>query len=138
MKTAFFLLCLVAMFGTTLAQRKNETENPIIGTWKFSRQSINNDFQKKFEGMRNFPNEYLTFYQNHTFRHEFMDTKGNVGKELTGEWKLKNDAISILYDEIDFNLKTNYFFIDTDLVLGQNFNHVVFTKQSINEPIVMK
>lgn len=39
-----------------------------------------------------------------------------------------NNKIKINYSKIDFDLSLTYFFIDNDLILGENFNHVIFTK----------
>ena len=47
-----------------------------------------------------------------------------------GKWKIVDDKIKITYADIDFQLMLSYFFIDKDLVLGQNFNHVIFTKDA--------
>ena len=138
MKRLIFLMYLVTISVTALAGKKNEPKNPIIGTWKFSRQSINNDFQKKFDGMRSYPIEYLTFYEDHTFKHEFLDTKNNTGKTLIGKWKNNESAITINYSDIEFAVNSKYFFLDNDLVIGQNFNHVIFTKSITDFPIVMK
>ncbi len=138
MKKAFFLMCIVAISVTALAQRKNETNYPFIGTWKFSSKTFVNEFQKSIFNKRNFPVEYFTFEKDHTFRHEFFDSNNHLGKTFTGKWKSSVDNIKISYDEVDFNLSTTYFFIDADLVLGQNFNHVIFSKEISGYNVALK
>lgn len=138
MKKAFFLMCFVAAVVTALAQRKNETKDPFIGTWKFSNKSAVNDFQKVFQDKRDYPSEYFTFESNHTFIHEFYDKKNNLVKALKGKWKSVNDKISISYTDIDFNLITTYFFIGKDLVLGQNFSHVIFSREAPDYNVALK
>lgn len=132
MKKIFFLLCFVATSVFMSAQTKNETSNPIIGTWKFSNQSAINDFQKVFVNKGNYQTEHFIFEPNHTFRHEFIDKEGNLVKMLKGKWKFIGSQIKIEYTDIDFTLTINYFYIDKDLVLGQNFNHVIFTREDID------
>lgn len=140
MKTTFFLMFIVALSVTTLAQRKNETKSPIIGSWKFSNQSAINEFQKAFENKqyRNCKTEYFTFEPNHTFKHNFIDQEDRIIKTLSGKWKSIGNKIKIEYAEIDFSFTTSYFFLDKDLVLGQNFSHVIFTKDDWDYNVVMK
>ncbi|MCC6515402.1 MAG: lipocalin family protein [Chitinophagales bacterium] len=140
MKKAFFLMCLVAISVTALAQRKSETKNPLIGTWKFTNQTKVNEFQKVFQNKNDFPIEYFTFNANQTFKHEFLDADEHIVKVLTGKWKKgSNSSITIYYKDIEFELNTAYFFIDKDLVLGQNFSHVIFSKQDMfDKNIAMK
>lgn len=133
MKTTFFLLML-AISLTTLAQRKNQSINPIVGSWKISNQSKMNDFQKVFDQNQsgNIQTELLTFEFNNKFKHEFMDGNGNVLKTLKGKWKAAGSKIKIDYSDIEYNLTVDYFFLEKDLVLGQNFNHVIFTKDELD------
>ena len=140
MKTTFFLMFTVALSVTTLAQRKNETKNPIIGSWKFSNQSVINDFQKAFENKqyRDCKTEYFTFAPNHSFKHNFIDKDGLPIKTLTGKWKSIGSKIKIDYTEIDFSFITSYFFLDQDLVLGQNFSHVIFTRDDLEYNVALK
>ena len=133
MKKAFFLMCFVAVSVTALAQRKNETKNPLLGSWKFSNQTEINDFQKVLKYKRNYPTEYFIFESNHDFKHDFYDQKNNLAKTLKGKWKSQDDNITIIYSDIKFSFVTSYFFIDKDLVLGQNFNHVIFTKEKADD-----
>ena len=72
MKKTFFLMCLITVFVTALAQRKNETKNPVIGYWKFSNKSAINDFQPVLKYKRNYPIEFFTFESNHDFKHDFF------------------------------------------------------------------
>lgn len=138
MKKAFFLMCIVAVSVTALAQRKSETKNPIIGTWKFSNQTEVNDFQKINKYKRFYPTEYFTFEANHEFKHEFYDQKNNLAKTLKGKWKTQDDKINLIYTDINYDLSTSYFFIDKDLVLGKLLNHVIFTRDFSDYNVVMK
>ncbi len=124
-------MCFVAVAVTALAQRKDETKNPFIGSWKFSKQSVVNDFQKVFNSL-DYQTEYFTFAQDHTFSHQFIDKEGNLVKSMQGKWKSNGDKINIHYSGIDFTLTISYFFLDNDLVLGQNFSHVIFTKDNVD------
>ncbi len=138
MKRAFFLMWFVAVFVTALAERKDETKNPVIGSWKFSNQSFVNDFQPVLNYKRNYPSEYFTFEANHDFKHDFYDQKNNLAKTLTGKWKISDGKIKIQYADINFTLTVDYFFIGKDLVLGLNFNHVIFTKENLDYNVAMK
>ncbi|MFN8237537.1 MAG: lipocalin family protein [Chitinophagales bacterium] len=132
MKKLLFLLCLVTMGVTALAARKNDTQNPIVGSWKFSRQSKQNEFRKVMNNNahEDYKTEYFIFEGDNKFRHEFVNEKGTVVKVLKGKWKTTGDKIKIEYADIDYNLTISYFFLDNDLVLGQNFNHVIFSKDN--------
>ena len=120
------------MVGSAIAQKNKDTKSPIIGSWKFSNQSKLNDFQKVFENKKqnDFKSEYFTFEANHSFKHEFIDKDDNLVKTLKGKWKAVGNKIKIEYSDIDYTLTVDYFFIDKDLVLGQNFNHVIFTQDN--------
>jgi hypothetical protein len=120
-----------------MAQRNSESNNEIIGTWKFSCQSAINDFQKIFNQKGDFRTEYFTFSSNHTFIHEFADKDEHLIKTLTGKWKFSGSKIKIDYAEVDYTLLLEYFFIDKYLVLGQNFNHVIFTRYTADSPFSM-
>ena len=123
------------MAGSSLAQKQKETNNPIIGTWKYTNHSIKNDFQQVLSATsrKDYENEYFIFASNNKFRHEFVDRDGNVVKVLHGKWKTFGEKINIDYSDIDYTVNSGYFFIDKDLVLGQNFNHVIFTKNEFDE-----
>lgn len=144
MKT--LLLILVLFASTNLpAMKNNERTNPIIGTWKYKNQSIKNDFQfvLNTKGLQTFTESFI-FEPNHKFRHEFMNDKGEIIKVLNGQWKTVGEKIKITYNTINYVVAVDYFFLDNDLVLGQNFNHVIFSKEndeinlSNNTDIVMK
>ncbi len=117
---------------TALAARKNDTQNPIVGSWKFSRQSNQNEFRKVManNAHEDYQSEYFIFEGDNKFRHEFVNEKGVVVKVLKGKWKTTADKIKIEYSDIDYNLTISYFFLDNDLVLGQNFNHVIFSRDN--------
>ena len=53
-------------------------------------------------------------------------------KSMKGKWKLTGDKISIIYNDIDYIVYSEYFYIGKDLVLGKNFNHVVFTRENVD------
>ncbi len=111
----------------TFAQKRNESKSPIIGSWKFTRQSTLNDFQKVFKE-KSYQAELFTFSGNQTFKHEFVDASEQVIKVLKGKWKIANDKIQIKYADVDYEVYIDYFFLESDLVLGQNFSHVIFKK----------
>ena len=68
----------------------------------------------------------------------FFDHKNNLAKTLNGKWKVLDDKIKIEYSDINFICTVDYFFIGNDLVLGLNFNHVIFTKENIDYNVTMK
>lgn len=129
MKNLLLILMFLTISGSSIAKDKT-AKDPFIGTWKFSNHSAVNDFQKAFAGakQKNYQSEYFTFEANHSFIHNFIDKDGNLVKTLSGKWKSAGDKINIKYSDVDFNLTISYFFLDKDLVLGQNFSHVIFTK----------
>ena len=132
MKTLFFWVCLTIANLTAVSKPANQPMNQIIGTWKFSSQSKINDFQKVFTNQPEYQTEFFTFNPNHTFVHEFTDENGNAIKSMNGKWKLMGDKISIIYNDIDYIVYSEYFYIGKDLVLGKNFNHIVFTRENID------
>lgn len=141
MKTTFLFLMLISLSTITLAQKKNETSKPFVGTWKFSRQSAINDFQKAFENSQTLKAtyEYLNFEANGKIKHLFVNNENVVIKTLEGKWKEQNGKIKITYNDFDINLSVDFFFLGDDLVLGQNFNHVIFSKENlIDNSITMK
>lgn len=140
MKNTLTLLLFLMIFGNAVAQKNKEAKSPLIGSWKFSNQSKLNDFQKIFENeqQRSFKTEYFTFASNHTFVHEFIDKDDNLVKSLKGKWKSVGNKIKIEYSDIAYALTLDYFFLDKDLVLGQNFNHIIFTQGNPERNLVMK
>ena len=133
MKNLLLLVLFLTMYGNIMAKFK-VTKNPFIGTWKFTNQTAINDFQITFANNKqsDIKFEYFTFESNHTFQHNFLNKNGDLVKSLSGKWKSTGEQININYSGIDFKLSVNYFFIDKDLVLGQNFSHVIFTKDIIS------
>jgi hypothetical protein len=129
MKKLLFLMLFLALAGNSLAKKDRNLNNPVLGTWKFYNQSVKNDLQpvKSMLGL-NYKSEVFIFETDNQFRHEFLNAEGETLKTLHGKWKSSADKIKISYTDINFKLEINYFFIDQDLVLGQNFNHVIFTK----------
>ncbi|MDB5226705.1 MAG: hypothetical protein JWN78_898 [Bacteroidota bacterium] len=145
MKTLILLLAFFANISYMRATKNNERTNPIIGTWKYKNQSIKNDFQFVLNSKNlQTHSESFIFEPNHKFRHEFINDKGEIIKVLTGQWKTVGEKIKISYNTINYAVNVDYFFLDHDLVLGQNFNHVIFSKESEeinlsnNTDIVMK
>jgi hypothetical protein len=130
MKKVLFVMCLVVITITALAGTKNETQNPIVGTWKFSSQSAINDFQKVFNNKNDYKTEFFMFESDKTFKHDFVNKSGNLVKTMKGKWKLVGNKINIVYSDIEYSMTLEYFYIGKDLILGQNFNHVVFTKEN--------
>lgn len=132
MKKLLLLMCFVTTGVTALAVKKNDAQNPIVGSWKFSRQSNQNEFRKVMpnNAHEDYKTEYFIFEGDNKFRHEFVNEKGAVVKVLKGKWKTNGDKVKIEYEDIDYNLTISYFFLDNDLVLGQNFNHVIFSKDN--------
>ncbi|MFN8295069.1 MAG: lipocalin family protein [Chitinophagales bacterium] len=133
MKNLLFILLLLSTIGSAMAKKDKKIKEPFVGSWKFTNQSIKNDFQEVFENKQlNCTDEYFTFEPNTTFTHQFFDKSGNLLKSLKGKWKSLGDKIKIEYSDINFSLVISYFFLDNDLVLGQNFNHIIFTRNNVD------
>lgn len=115
--------------------KKSKPICPVKGTWKYSNSSLKNDFQSlyKLSALQTYTKEYLVFGENNEFKHSFLNDEGMVLKTLKGKWKFCADKIKISYTDVDFELLLDYFFIDKDLVLGQNFSHVIFTKDELED-----
>lgn len=124
------LLISLTILTLSASARKNESGNQIVGTWKCANQSKVNDFQKVFTNNADYQTEHFTFEPNHVFVHSFINEKGNVVKVLKGKWKFIGDKVNITYADIDYSITTDYFYIGEDLILGQNFSHVIFTKDN--------
>ena len=137
MKTRLLLLLMISFPFILSAQRNHEAQKPFIGTWKFSHKSKTSEFNKVFNSDE-IRYEYFTFESNGKFIHHLQNKDGQTVKVLCGKWKSLNDKISISYTDIDYKLQVDYFFIDKDLVLGQHFNHVVFTKGDLEYNVAMK
>ncbi|MDB5226500.1 MAG: hypothetical protein JWN78_693, partial [Bacteroidota bacterium] len=140
MKLTLLIMIFLALAGSSLA-RKHKEISPVIGTWKYTNQSAYNELQKMMSLMPEllYKNEYFIFARDNKFRHEFTDKDGNLLRTLAGKWKIVADKIKIDYTEIKYSVTVNYFFLENDLVLGQNFNHVIFTRGEPNfENIALK
>ncbi len=134
MRKVLLLSLILALAGSGYA-KKSKPINPIFGTWKYTNSSAVNDFQQisNLSSNNERTTEYLVFYPNNEFKHDFINDKGQVIKSLKGKWKIADDKIRIIYSDIDFQLSLNYFFLDKDLVLGQNFNHIIFSKDAMDD-----
>jgi hypothetical protein len=139
MKTAFILL-LSALSFTTLANQKSENKSQIVGSWKFTKKTKTSEFQKVFDNsqMAEIRTEYLTFEGNSKFKHEFLDKDGTIVRTLKGKWKAVGEKIKMEYADVDYDLMLNYFFLENDLILGQHFNHIIFTKDNLVNNVAMK
>lgn len=135
MKKVLFLMLFAATFGNAIAQKNGNSNNPILGTWKFTNQSQKNEFQNVLSFCKDeiIKEEYFVFQAKNRFQHQFINDKGIVVKTLEGKWKADNSKIKITYNALDYNLSVYYFFLGEDLVLGQNFSHVIFTKDNLND-----
>lgn len=132
-------MIFLAVAGSSFARKPKVS--PIMGTWKYTNQSTHNELQKMMSLMPDivYKNEYFIFSMDNKFRHEFRDKDDRLLRTLTGKWKIVGEKINIDYTEVKFSVTVNYFFLDNDLVLGQNFNHVIFTRDEQNtENIALK
>ena len=141
MRKVLLLSLFLAWAGSGYA-KKSKTLSPLIGNWKYTNSSAINNFQKisNVSSKNEYTTEYLVFNENNEFKHDFINDKNQVVKSLKGKWKIINDKIRITYSDVDFQLLLNYFFLDKDLVLGENFNHIVFSKDNVfdNNNLVLK
>ncbi len=129
------IISIILMFWSIGYAKKSKFPCLISGTWKYTNSSILNEFQQLYKITPKVPfqSEFLVFGGNNEFSHNFVSENGTVIKTLNGKWKINADKIKITYTDIDFELFVNYFFLDKDLVLGQNFSHVIFTRDNIDE-----
>lgn len=131
-----FILFFVAISTNTNTFGKSHhvVKNTIIGSWKYTTKTIINDFQRisNINLKTEYSTEYFIFSSDKSFRHEFLNKEGAVVKVLTGKWKLYNKKIKIDYVNFSYNLNLDYFFLDKYLVLGQNFNNIIFSKDDID------
>lgn len=139
MKTFILFIALITTITTTTfaAETAAIRKSQLVGSWKYSTQSSVNDFQKitNTVAKEDYVAEYFTFESNNKFKHEFVNKIGVMVKSLKGKWKLVNNKIKIDYAEFNYSLTLDYFFLDKDLVLGQNFNHVIFTKNDVLDSV---
>ena len=136
MKTLLLLAALLTALTINLFGKEiNEEKNLLVGSWKYSTESAVNDFQKVSNTLlkQDYSAEYFIFEPNNRFRHEFITKAGEIVKTMKGKWKVLNNKIKIEYADFNYSLNLDYFFLDKDLVLGQNFNHVIFSKDIDND-----
>ena len=137
---SIIIILLTALSFTTLANQKSENKSQIVGSWKFTKKTKTSEFQKVFENsqMAEIRTEYLTFEDNNKFKHKFLSNDGTIVRTLKGKWKADGDKIKMEYADVDYDLMLNYFFLENDLVLGQHFNHIIFTKDNLENNVTMK
>lgn len=125
-----FIFATMLIISMNAFGNSNEGKSALVGSWKYTTQSSVNDFQKISNTVlkEEYSTEFFIFSPNNSFKHEFLNKEGAVVKTLKGKWKLLNNKIKIEYADFNYSLNLDYFFLDNDLVLGQNFNHVIFTK----------
>ena len=136
MKTLLLLAALLTALTINLFGKEiNEEKNLLVGSWKYSTESAVNDFQKVSNTLlkQDYSAEYFIFEPNNRFRHEFITKAGEIVKTMKGKWKVLTNKIKIEYADFNYSLNLDYFFLDKDLVLGQNFNHVIFSKDIDND-----
>lgn len=126
--TAIFFI-LSFCINTCFAKSNKSIQQPIVGTWKYINKTAVNEFDKiNYKNKADIISvEYFTFDASNHFYHYFLNKNGEVVKSMRGSWKIFDDKIQIKYKDIKFTLLTDFFFIGNDLILGKNFNHVVFT-----------
>ena len=141
MKKVLWITVFLAILTSTFSKNRKESNSPLIGTWKYTAHSVENNFQYIFNSVckQSYSTEFFIFENNNVFRHEFINNLGNVVKILKGKWKSINDKVTITYSDVKFSISVDYFFLDKDLVLGRDFNHVIFSRSTIDlENIAMK
>jgi len=135
MKKFLLITAIIASVSAgTFAKGSNEKKE-LVGSWKYTNASAKNDLQKISDKVSNvdYVTEYFTFQDNNKFKHEFLNENGAIVKTLKGKWKVIANKIKIEYNDFNYNLNLDYFFLDKDLVLGQNFSHIIFSKGDMNE-----
>ncbi len=132
MKNILFLTCLTAISISTFGLDKYDYQTPLMGTWKFSKKTVINDYEQIFKSIQEYQSEYYTFEADNVFTHEFFNKEGDIVKTLTGRWKSKNDEIRLKYEDVSFNIILDYHFTNKDLVFGNDLNHVILTKSLID------
>ncbi|HNF48010.1 MAG TPA: hypothetical protein PKO18_00910 [Chitinophagales bacterium] len=129
------LLCTLAiiglLFNTHAKPTKKAISSPVIGSWKHYNSAMltKNNLGYKSRPELNYSKEEFTFYDNATFKHDFINEDGILIKSLKGKWSATNNKIDLVYDNLAYNLSTNYFFIGDELVIGQAFNHIILQKE---------
>ena len=69
---------------------------------------------------------------NNKLNNYFIDLPTNYEKILTDNNFNNEYKIKIEYKDVDYKLAMDYFYIGSDLILGQNFNNVVFEKSNVD------
>ena len=110
---ALFVTVSTIIFATESAALK---KSHLVGSWKYI-------------------TEYFIFEENNKFRHEFINKDDVVIRIFKGKWKFVNNKIKIEYVAFRYTLTLDYFFLDQDLVLGQHFNHIIFRKEDVLNPM---
>jgi hypothetical protein len=128
MKSTFFL-CFVVISFTALAQRRNETKNPLIGTWKFTQQSKMSADRTSSKYFPIYKTEYFVLDAGQKFKHFFLDADNVLVKVLEGKWTATNNKLRMKYSTIKYEFDTDFFCLDDELLLGSNFKFLTFTKQ---------
>ena len=133
---AIYTSLVVTAFGKGAGEEKAS----LVGSWKYSTESAVNDLQKITDNISklDYSTEYFIFQDNNKFVHEFINKNGETVKTLKGKWKVFNNKIKIEYADFNYSLNLDYFFLDKDLVLGQNFNHIIFSKDMNDQNIASK
>lgn len=126
-------MCFVAYTVTALAQRKDETKNPLTGIWKFTQQSVMSTDRELSGFFPVYKTEYFVLSHDEKFKHVFLDEEGTVVKVLEGKWEDSGNTLYIRYSGIKYKFSTNYFFIGDELILGDDFKYITFTKQQEDE-----
>jgi hypothetical protein len=131
---AIFFILLVSM-NLSFAKKNKSIAHPIVGAWKYINKTSVSEFDKiTYKNTSEIVTaEYFKFDADNHFCHYFLNNNGEVVKSMSGSWKMMDNKIQIKYKDIKFTLLTDFFFIGTDLILGKNFNHVVFT--SVNKTL---
>ncbi|MDB5228259.1 MAG: hypothetical protein JWN78_2452 [Bacteroidota bacterium] len=132
MKQTITLYFFLIILNFSFAKNTTVSVNPIMGSWKYTAQSSTNDFQQVLNACsKDYCTEFFVFGDHNKFSHQFVNDKGIVVKTLTGKWKTDGDQLDVKYSDIKYSMHVQYFYLDKDLVLGQNFNHAIFTKGNI-------
>jgi len=133
---ALFVTVSTIIFATESAALK---KSQLVGSWKYITQSRVNDFQKITNTIakEDYVAEYFIFEENNKFRHEFINKDDVVIRIFKGKWKFVNNKIKIEYVAFRYTLTLDYFFLDQDLVLGQHFNHIIFRKEDVLNPMAI-
>ena len=63
MKNLLIILSFLTMIGNAMAKKEKELKAPFIGSWKFTNQTVVNDFQKvkQYKLQNQYESEYFIF-----------------------------------------------------------------------------